>query len=103
MKIDKTQGFTIFSINKDDKFRIVQESEKEFVVKKLFARTVINGYFWWVKSTFNEWRTIDCNGDRYYELGMSRQITNEHLFKKYNTLDKAIKWIKDYEKYPINH
>ena len=39
--------------------------------------------------------------NREWKSGMNE---SELVYKSsYKTLDKAVKWIKDYNKYPINH
>ena len=46
----------------------------------------------------NEWKRVDKNGHMYYKF--CYRIND---FKTYKTLEKAIKWIEDHEKYPIYH
>lgn len=99
IRIEKTKQCTIYSVGISDKFRIVQNSDDEFIIQKLFKETETKGYLWWKKtSSWDEWKRVCTKGHKNFNFGYSLQ-----KFKTYSTLDDAIKWIKDYNKYPIYH
>jgi hypothetical protein len=99
IRIEKTEQCTIYSVGISDKFRIVQNSDDEFIIQKLFKETETKGYLWWKKtSSWDEWKKVCTKGHKHFNLGYSLQ-----KFKTYNTLEDAIKWIYDYNKYPIYH
>jgi hypothetical protein len=101
IKIEKTEQCTIYSVGISDKFRIVQNSDDKFIIQKLFKKTETKGYLWWKKRiSWDEWKRVDKNGQKYYRI---RYISNYDKFKTYKTLEKAVKWIEDYNKYPIYH
>ena len=101
IRIEKTEQCTIYSVGISDKFRIVQNSDDGFIIQKLFKETETQGYLWWKKtSSWDEWKRVDKNGQKYYSIGY---ISNYDQFKTYKTLEKAVKWIDDYNKYPIYH
>lgn len=101
IRIEKTEQCTIYSVGISDKFRIVQNSDDEFIIQKLFKETETKGYLWWKKtSSWDEWKRVDKNGQKYYSIFC---ISNYDQFKTYKTLEKAVKWIEDYNKYPIYH
>lgn len=102
IRIEKTAQGTIYSVGISDKFRIVQNSDNEFIIQKLFKETETKGCLWWKKtSSWDEWKRVDKNGQKYYNsIGYRIHISNYEQFK---TLDEAIKWIEDYNKYPIYH
>lgn len=103
IRIEKTEQCTIYSVGISDKFRIVQNSDNKFIIQKLFKKTQTKGYLWWKKTTNSEeWKRVDKNGRKYY-IGLHINISNVDRFRTYKTLDKAIKWITDYNKYPIYH
>ena len=96
MEIEKTENFTIYKVD-SEKFRIVQESDKEFVIEKLCKNKETKGILWWKKTReWEVWRNVDIKGHFYFRYSVQ-------TFKKYKTLGKAIKWIQDYEKYPVTH
>jgi hypothetical protein len=104
IRIEKTEQCTIYSVGISDKFRIVQNSDNEFIIQKLYKETETKGYLWWKKtSSWDEWKRVDKNGQKYYSIGYRIPISNYDQFKTYKTLDKAKKWIEDYNKYPIYH
>tara|TARA_B100000780_G_C21065087_1_gene428244 strand:+ start:633 stop:956 length:324 start_codon:yes stop_codon:yes gene_type:complete len=104
IKIEKTDKCTIYVAGVSDKFRIVQKSDDQFIIQKLYKETQTKGCLWWKKTTNSEdWKSVDKNGVKYYSVGIRIHISNDHLFKEYKNLDKAIKWITDYNKYPIYH
>jgi len=104
IRIEKTEQCTIYSVGISDKFRIVQNSDDEFIIQKLFKETETKGYLWWKKtSSWHEWKRVDKNGQKYYRKGHKIRISNYDKFKTYKTLEKAVKWIEDYNKYPIYH
>jgi len=99
IKIEITEQCTIYIVGVSDKFRIVQNRDNEFVIQKLFYRTQTKGYLWWKKTKIlDKWKRVDKNGHIYYNI-----LSKINDFKTYKTLDKAIKWIEDYNKYPIYH
>ena len=104
IRIEKTEQCTIYSVGISDKFRIVQSSDNEFIIQKLYKETDTKGYLWWKKtSSWDEWKRVDKNGQKYYSISYRIHISNYDQFKTYKTLEKAIKWIEDYNKYPIYH
>jgi hypothetical protein len=104
IKIEKTEQCTIYVVGVSDKYRIVQNSDDQFIIQKLYKETQTKGYLWWKKTTTSEvWKSVDKNGMKYYSVGIRIHISNSHLFKTYKTLEKAVKWIEDYNKYPIYH
>ena len=104
VKIKKTDGCTIYFVGIRDRFRIKQISDNKFIIQKQFKETEAKGYLWWKDThTWNEWKRVDKNGEKYYSRGRHIHISNANRFKTYKTLDKAIKWIEDYNKYPIYH
>ncbi|MBT7493501.1 MAG: hypothetical protein HN704_18030 [Bacteroidetes bacterium] len=104
IKIEKTEQCTIYVVGVSDKYRIVQNSDDQFIIQKLYKETQTKGYLWWKKTTTSEvWKSVDKNGMKYYSVGIGIHISNSHLFKTYKTLEKAVKWIEDYNKYPIYH
>ena len=99
IRIEKTEQCTIYSVGISDKFRIVQNSDDEFIIQKLFKETETKGYLWWKKtSSWDEWKRVCTKGYKYFNIGYSLQ-----KFKTYKTLEEAVKWIEDYNKYPIYH
>mgnify|MGYP003644538630 FL=1 len=104
IRIEKTKQCTIYIVGISDKYRVVQNSDDEFIIQKLFKETETKGYLWWKKTTNSEdWKRVDKNGQKYYKRVYKIQISNYYQFKTYKTLDKAVKWIEDYNKYPIHH
>ena len=104
IKIEITDKCTIYVAGVSDKYRIVQNSDDQFIIQKLYKETQTEGYLWWKKtSRFEVWRSVDKNGNKYYSIGIHIHISNIDLFKTYKTLEKAEKWIEDYVKYPIYH
>lgn len=104
VKVKKTDGYTIYCIGISDKFRIKQISDNEFIIQKQFKETETKGCLWWKKtSSWDEWKRVDKNGQKYYNIGYTVHISNYDQFKTYKTLEKAVKWIYDYNKYPIYH
>ena len=102
IRIEKTEQCTIYSVGISDKFRIVQYGDDEFIIQKLFKETETKGYLWWKKtSSWDEWKRVDKNGQKYYNIRY--RISNYDKFKTYKTLEKAVKWIEGYNKYPIYH
>lgn len=94
IKIEQTEQFTIYIVG-NNKFRIVQIHDLEFIIQKLYKKTITEGCLWWEKTiTTHKWHRVDINGKKY-------NIENYDQFLIYNTLEKAIKWIEDYNKYPI--
>lgn len=104
IRIEKRLEFTIYHVG-EDKFRIVQNSEQEFVINKLFKREIKTGFFPPKKTIcIHEWVKCDKDGNKIYSYaGLGTYITNVHRFTVYKSLEEAIKWIEDYSKYPINH
>lgn len=99
IRTEKNEQCTIYSVGISDKFRIVQNSDDEFVIEKLYKETETKGYLFWKKTyTLNKWKKVCTKGYKRYNSGYSLQT-----FKTYKTLEKAIKWIEDYNKYPIYH
>ena len=99
VKVKKTDGCTIYCVGISDKFRIKQVSDDEFIVQKQFKETEVKGYLWWKDThTWNEWKRVCPKGHKDFNLDYSLQ-----KFKTYKTLEDAIKWIYDYNKYPIYH
>jgi len=104
VKVKKTDGCTIYCVGISDKFRIKQVSGNEFIIQKQFKESETKGYLWWKDThTLHEWKRVDKNGQKYYSKGIRIHISNADRFKTYKTLDKAIKWIYDFNKYPIYH
>lgn len=104
IKIEKTEQCTIYVVGVSDKYRIVQNSDDQFIIQKLYKETQTKGYFWRKKTTTSKvWKGVDKNGNKYWSGGRHFHISNIDLFKTYKTLKKAEKWIKDYAKYPIYH
>ena len=104
IRIEKTKQCTIYIVAISDKYRVVQNSDDEFIIQKLFKETETKGYLWWKKTTNSEdWKRVDKNGQKYYKRVYKIHISNYYQFKTYKTLDKAVKWIEDYNKYPIHH
>ena len=104
VKIEKNKQCNIYSVGVSDKFRIVQNSDEEFIIQKLYKESQTKGYLWWKKTTNSEeWKRVDVNGWKYYNIGYKIMRSNRDDFKTYKTLDKAVKWIEDYNKYPIYH
>jgi hypothetical protein len=103
IRIEKTEQCTIYSVGISDKFRVLQNSDEEFIIQKLFKETETKrDFLWWKKtSSWDEWKRVDENGQKYYYIGYYIPISNYCQFKTYKNLDKAIKWIYDYNKYPI--
>ena len=103
IKIEKTEQCTIYVVGVSGKFRIKQKSDNKFIIQKLFKKTQTKGCLWYKKTTTKEeWEDSDEYGREYfsYKYGL---ISNNHCFKTYKTFNKAIKWIEDYNKYPIYH
>lgn len=104
IKIVKTKQCTIYIDGISDKYRIVQNSDEQFIIQKLYKETQTKGCLWWKKTTNSEdWKSVDKNGIEYYSVGIRIHISNYDQFKTYKTLEKAIKWIEDFNKYPIYH
>jgi hypothetical protein len=104
IRIEQTEQCTIYILGISDKFRIVQNSDEEFIIQKLFKVTQTKGNWWWKKtSILDEWKRVDKNGEKYYYIGYDIRISNYDKFKTYKTLYKAMKWIEYYNKYPIYH
>ena len=104
IRIEKTKQCTIYIVGISDKYRIVQNSDDEFIIQKLYKESQNKGYLWWKKTTNSEdWKRVDKDGQKYYSFGMHIHISNADRFRTYKTLDKAVKWIEDYNKYPIHH
>ena len=101
IRIEKTEQCTIYSVGISDKFRIVQNSDDEFIIQKLFKETETKGYLWLKKtSSWDEWKRITTDGQK---LVIISYYSNDTRLKTYKTLEEAIKWIEDYNKYPIYH
>jgi len=104
IKIEKTKQCTIYIVGISDKYRIVQKSDDQFIIQKQFKETETKGYLWWKEiSSCDEWKRVDKKGQKYYNVGYRISISNYDQFKTYKTLEKAIKWIEDINKYPIYH
>ena len=104
IRIEKTKQCTIYIVGISDKYRVVQNSDDGVIIQKLFKETETKGYLWWKKTTNSEdWKRVDKNGQKYYKRVYKRHTSNYYQFKTYKTLDKAVKWIEDYNKYPIYH
>ena len=104
IRIQKTKQCTIYIVGISDNYRIVQNSDEEFIIQKLYKETQTKGYLWWKKrSSSEEWKRVDKNGQKYYKRVYKIHTSNYYQFKTYKTLEKAVKWIEDYNKYPIHH
>ena len=102
IKIEETEKFTIYNVGNIDKYRIVEYSDNRFIIQKLYKRQKTKGYLWWKENYgYNEWERVDQNGEKYYSLFHLSSLNSE--FKVYKTLNKAIKWIENINKYPIYH
>ena len=85
-----------------DNYRIMQTSDKCFIIQKLFKKTITKGYFWnRKKQNIEEWHRIDKYGDKLFKCLVFH--TNSMWLVNYETKEEANKWISDYKKYPIYH
>lgn len=103
IKIKKTNQGTMYIVG-DNKFRIVQNSENEFIVQRLFKTTKNEGRFWGRRTIVSEeWKKVYKDGEKYVSLALSDEVITSGRFKPFDTLESAIKWIEDFSKYPIYH
>ena len=104
IKIEVIDDFTVYIVNNVERFRIVQNNENEFIIQKEYITTKVIKFLWRKKIiTHTDWKRVDKDGVKYYSIGTYVRRTNNDNFKIYKTFDKAVKWIEDYNKYPIYH
>lgn len=83
-------------------FRIKQLSDNEFIIEKPFLIEKTKKSFWKTTTTKKvEWKEVDTKGRKLYLSRVNYYFNNLSQFKIYETKQKAIKWIEEYEKYPI--
>tara|TARA_R110000851_G_scaffold278752_1_gene431834 strand:+ start:232 stop:525 length:294 start_codon:yes stop_codon:yes gene_type:complete len=93
IKIEKTKEGTIYTLEGKGTFRIVEVGFCVFVLEKRFEDFTISGVFWHKINIIEQWKRIDNEGEE----------TDDCLVERHYSLDYAIKWIHDYNKYPIYH
>lgn len=80
--INNENNYTLYCVGISDKFRIKQISDNEFIVQKQFKETETKGYLWWKDThTWNKWKRVDKNGQKYYSKGIHMHISNADRLK----------------------
>ena len=80
--------------NKLENYRIIESSNNCFFIQKKIIE--IKGFLFWKKKIVN-WKRVDKHGIPYYYF---KGITNTNHFIDYNSFNKAMSAVNDFQKHP---
>ena len=102
MRIHRTKNsFTRYEI-KDDMFRIKQTSDTCFNIQKYYVREETNGYLWWKKTTETaDWFSCDYKCRVLNEMPYDSHKMRFACYMFLKTKKEAVKFLEDFEKYPV--